>query len=132
MDVTCPSEQTPAIFSPLLDRSKRGSPPAGGEIPPIKRCDAKPAGGGKPLPYGYQMVQIVRAGGTPSRRALQGYVTRCPPHHGGAPVEARPKRVARTALWSTPHSGNGRENGEASEITPRQYISTKPPNQALP
>ena len=24
----------PAIFSPLLDRSKRGSPPAGGEIPP--------------------------------------------------------------------------------------------------
>ena len=32
------------------------------------------------------------------------------------------KRVARTALWSSSHSGNGRENGDASEVTPRRYI----------
>ena len=52
MDVTCPSEQTPAIFSPLLDRSKRGSPPAGGEIPPNQTVWCKTGGRGKPLPYG--------------------------------------------------------------------------------
>ena len=33
-------------------------------------------------------------------RALQGCIIRHPPHHGGAPVEAHPKRVAQTALWS--------------------------------
>ena len=31
-----------------------------------------------------------------------------------------------------PHSGNGRENGEASEATPRRYSCAGFPNQALP
>ena len=42
------------------------------------------------------------------------------------------KRVSTDSSPILPHSGNGREKGEVSETTPRRYISTKPPNQALP
>ena len=70
-------------------------------------------GGGKPPPY--------RVASSDARRTT-----------GEQPGEARPKRVARTALRSMPHSGNGRENGPVSEATPRRYICTRLPNQAPP
>ena len=59
MDVTCPSEQTPAIFSPLLDRSKRGSPP-GRRNAPNQKVRCKTGGRGKPLP-----CAKTRSGNTP-------------------------------------------------------------------
>ena len=70
-------------------------------------------GGGKPPPY--------RATSSDAHRTT-----------GEQPGEARPKRVARTAFRSMPHSGNGREDSPVSEATPRRYICAKPPNQALP
>ena len=48
----------PAIFSPLLDRSKRGSPPGRRNAPQIKRCGTNPAGGASPSPTGDQPATI--------------------------------------------------------------------------
>ena len=111
----------------------------GGEIPQNQTVRCKPGGRGKPLPYGCQRVQRGRAGlgpaptdGAPSRRAPQVRNIRHPPHHGGAPMEAHPKRVTQTAPWAMPHSGNGREKGKASEATPRRYLCVWFPYQALP
>ena len=141
----------PAIFSPLLDRSKRGSPPGRrnppnqevrrrtggrGQAPPLRvPKGTKKAGGSGTRPYGGTRdikVPQAPADGAPSSRALQGRTTRSPPHHGGAPGQVCPKRVAQTALWSMPHSGNGREKDNVSEATPRRYICAWFPYQALP
>ena len=39
---------------------------------------------------------------------------------------------SRNSPLVLPHSGNGRENGDASEPTPRRYISTTPPEPSSP
>ena len=77
----------PAIFSPLLDRSKRGSPP-GRRNPPQSNGAAQNRREEQAPPL---RVQMGRAGlgpaptdGAPSGRALQGCNIQYPPHHGGA------------------------------------------------
>ena len=68
----------------------------GGRVwdPPLRRYKGHKSPTGVGAAFG--RPQTARQG----CRALQGCIIRHPPHHGGAPVEAHPKQVAQTALWS--------------------------------
>ena len=63
-------------------------------------------------------------------RALQGCIIRHPPHHGGAPVEAHPKRVAQTALRSCRTVATGGRTA-MRQRPPRAGTSPPPPRTKL-
>ena len=84
--------RSPAIFSPLLDRSKRGSPPAGGEIPPNQTARYK-TGGSKPPPY-----RVRFSWRTTTRRALCPCTT--PLCYMGTARRGRGPGRSLLALWA--------------------------------
>ena len=100
----------PAIFSPLLDRSKRGSPPAGGEIPPNQKARCKTGGRGQAPPLrgsGYHISRNGRPHGAASTKKHRKYNVE--PTAGASP---RP-------TWLH-HTGTARQGCRALHPLPRK------------
>ena len=62
------------------------------------------------------------AGGVAGRPSSTGLHRSVPAAPRGCDRGGASQRVEAVVLWSSPHSGNGREKGDASEVTPRRYI----------
>ena len=97
----------PAIFSPLLDRSKRGSPPRRRNVPQIKRYGTKPAGGASPSPTAGRRTRRANTPGGPVSHPYgwRAQWSRPTGLHRSMPAAPRgsnrggaSKRVAQTAL----------------------------------
>ena len=114
--------------------------PAGGHMgPPLQRTSRvkrRTNGRGKPPPYrGAFFVVPDDLGGRRAGRPVVAAYRGASPDARRTTGEHQGRRVSagnRNSPLGLPHSGNGRENGDASEVTPRRYICAGLSNQALP
>ncbi len=127
-DVATPGD----LFAPFGSLQK-GLAAGAAKCPPIKWYSTNPAGGASPSPTDAKCLNSPGGRRAQWSRPTQMVIVACPARRTTGEHQGRRVQAGSTdSPQVLPHSGNGREDGEASEATPHRYSCAGFPNQALP